>query len=115
MVLLNLPLIGMAILGAYAAYKTGVTTKKQLWVRIIFWLLILLGLATAEPLYRFLFSNDLTRTEPLSLFDVIQITGIIYVLQLASRAYSKVDLLERQIHQMHRDYSIQLSKTSRKK
>jgi hypothetical protein len=74
-----------------------------------FWLSILGGLIFAESIYGFLFSNNLTQTEPLSLFDVIQITGIIVTLFIANQAHTKADLLERRIQDLHQELSIRLA------
>ncbi len=112
MVILNLPLIIAGILSAVVAYKLKQTNRRRLIFRISLWLFILLGLLLAEPLYTFLFSNHLTQSEPLSLFDVIQITGIIFTLFIANRAHIKADLLERRIQDLHQELSIQLSKHS---
>lgn len=73
------------------------------------WLIILGGLASAKLIYEFLFSNKLTDTEPLSLFDVIQITGIIFVLFMANRSRIKVESLERRVQDLHQELSIRLS------
>lgn len=73
------------------------------------WLGILLGLIFAEPIYIYLFSNNLTQTEPLSLFDVMQITGIIGVLFIASSAYNKVSTLEKKVQDLHQELSIRIS------
>ncbi len=73
-------------------------------------MIILAGIALADPIYRFLFSNNLTQTEPLSLFDVMQITGIVIALFLANRSRTKLDILERRVQDLHQELSIQLSK-----
>lgn len=109
LVILNLPLVGAAILNTVVAYKLHRTTIRRFWIRISLWLFITLGLVFAEPVYNFLFSNKLTQTEPLSLFDVIQITGITFTLLIANRALSKVDTLEHRVQDLHQELSIILS------
>lgn len=73
------------------------------------WMLVLIGLAAIKPIYEFLFSNNLTNTEPLSLFDVIQITGIVMVFFIAIRTRTKVENLERRVQDLHQELSIRLS------
>jgi len=75
-----------------------------------FWIVVFFGLLLAENLYDFLYKEGLTQTEPLSLFDVIQITGVIYVFYLVNRLYVKVDLLERRVQDLHQELSIRVSK-----
>jgi hypothetical protein len=107
--LLNLPFVLMATLSAITQYKLNRSSRRRLIVQIALWITILLGLATAEPLYSWLFRNNLTQTEPLSLFDVVQITAIVLVLSLALRAYNKSELIEQKYRQLHQELSIILS------
>lgn len=86
------------------------SSYRRFIFRTTLWVIILLSLIFAEPIYEFLFSNNLTQTEPLSLFDVIQITGIILVLFIANQAYNKVHNLEKRVQDLHQEISIRLSK-----
>jgi hypothetical protein len=114
LVILNFPLIMAGFLSALVGYKMGLVGKRRFILRAILWLGILFGLVFAEPIYRFLFSNNLTATEPLSLFDVVQITGIVFTLFIASQAYARVDLLERRMQELHRELSIKFSEKDHK-
>jgi hypothetical protein len=108
-------LIIAGIVSAIAAYNLHHTTRKRLLFRIGFWLTVYAGLVFAEPLYGLLFSHNLTRTEPLSLFDVIQITGIIFTIFIANQAYIKADLLEQRVQDLHQELSIRLSDVNKKR
>lgn len=90
-------------------YKLGRMSRRRFFFGLTFWLILLAGLVFLQPIYDFLFSNHLTQTEPLSLFDVVQITGILFTLFVANKAYGKVDQLERHVHDLHQELSIQLS------
>lgn len=109
LLLLNIPFILAGITSAVVNYKLGHSTRTTFLLRITLWTAILSGLFLAEPIYIYLFSNELTQTEPLSLFDVVQITAIVFVLYIASRARSKVDTLERRVQDLHQELSIRLS------
>lgn len=109
LVLLNIPLIVAGLSGSFIAYKLKTIGRAQFFARIAFWLFSLIALASVKPMYDFLFSNNLTQTEPLSLFDVIQITGILFAILITARAYTKVDLLQRQVQDLHQQLSIELS------
>lgn len=115
LVILNTPLIIAGILNALVAYKISKISTRRFVLQIIFWLFIFAGLVAAEPIYRFLFSNNLTATEPLSLFDVFQITGIIAVFFMANRSRTRVYTLERRVQDLHQELSIKLSETSKQK
>lgn len=109
LIILNAPLLVAAMINTLVGYKLGRMTKRRFIVGLAFWLIILASLVFMQPIYSFLFSNHLTQTEPLSLFDVMQITGIIFTLFIANKAYGKVDLLERRVQDLHQELSIRLS------
>ncbi|MGH7142178.1 MAG: hypothetical protein ACREF5_01745 [Candidatus Saccharimonadales bacterium] len=111
LVILNTPLVLAALLSAVVDYKMGRFSRKIFTRHVIFWLVIFTGLACAQPIYDFLFSNKLTQTEPLSLFDVIEITGIIVILYMESRSRIKLDTLEHRVQDLHQELSIRLSGT----
>lgn len=112
LVLLNTPLIMLGVMNAVVAYKLDRTSKRRFIFRLVLWLGIFVGLIFAETIYNYLFSSGLTQTEPLSLFDVIQITAIILVLFLANLANSRVAILEKQVRDLHQELSIRLSKNT---
>ena len=110
LILINLPFVVYGIINALVAYKLKKTSAKYFVFRILLWVIILLGLIFAEPIYNFLFTSGLTKTEPLSLFDVIQITGIIILLFISIQTSARVDELERRFTDLHQEISIRLSK-----
>ena len=109
LLLLNIPFVLAGTINALVAYKLGKLTRKKFYFQIVFWLIVLVGLGLAEPIYQFLFSNRLTHTEALSLFDVIQITAIIWLVFAGNRARTKLDALERRVQDIHQELSIRLS------
>ena len=110
LLLLNLPFILLAILGAVTRYKLKHLSKKRLIIQVSLWALILTGLALSEFIYNWLFAHNMTQTEPLSLFDVIQITAIVIVFYIANRSRAKIENLEKRVQDLHQELSIRLSK-----
>lgn len=110
LLIFTFPFILLSIIGAITQYKLGHSTKRRLIIQTIMWLLILVGLASAESIYNWLFQSKLTQTEPLSLFDVIQITAIVIVFYIANRSRAKIDMLEKRLQEIHQELSIKLSK-----
>ena len=108
--LLNTPFIIAALLSATVSFKLKKISLRRYAFYLVFWSSLLAGLALASPIYDFLFSRELTTTEPLSLFDVVQITAIVGVLYLAGRTRARVDTLERRVNDLHQELSIKLSK-----
>ena len=109
LLLLNLPFVVIAIVSEVTQYKLRRSTRQKASVRIILWAIVVAGLALAQPLYEWLFSHNLTQTEPLSLFDVVQLTLIIFLLYTASRMHTKNEQLERRFNDLHQEVSIILS------
>jgi len=107
--LLNLPFILAAILSQITQYKLGKSTRKRLYVQMLLWLLILVGLITAEPFYNWLFAQGFTQSDPLSLFDVVQITAIVVLFYIVNRARLKLEFIERRLNDLHQELSIKLS------
>ena len=110
LLLLNLPFILLAILGATTRYKIKHLSKKRFIIQITLWVIILAGLALSESIYNWLFTHNMTQTEPLSLFDVIQITAIVIVFYMANRSRAKIENLEKRVQDLHQELSIRLSK-----
>jgi len=109
LILLNAPFIIAAIVSAIVGFKLGTIPRRRFFFRISLWVIVFVGLILAEPLYDYLFNHKLTDTEPLSLFDVVQITGIVVVFYIATRTRAKLDTLERRVQDLHQELSIRLS------
>lgn len=108
--LLNIPFVIAGILSVIVSYKMNRSTKKRLISQLILWSIVLAGLVGAQPLYEWLFSHNLTVSEPLSVFDVIQITAIVVVFYIANRSAAKVVALEKHMQDLHQELSIITSK-----
>jgi hypothetical protein len=107
--LLNLPFIFMAILSAVTKYKLRRSTRQKMVISVSLWLVVAIGLALAQPIYTWLFSHNMTKTEPLSLFDVVQITAIVIVFYIANRTRAKAEMLEKRVQDLQQELSIKLS------
>ena len=110
LIILNAPLIFFGMVNSLVGYKLNRMSRKRFLMGMLFWLFLLAGLIFVHPIYSYLFSRNLTQTEPLSLFDVVQITGIVFTLLIANRAYGRAHLLERRVNDLHQELSIKLSK-----
>ena len=111
-VVFNLPFVLLGIFHAYQAYARGRTSRWQFSTRLAFWLVVAAGLFFARPLYDFLASHELTSSGPLSIFDVVETTGITCALYLVYRLYSKTDAMEQRIAALHREVVLRLAELS---
>lgn len=113
LVILNTPIVVAGLLNVLVDYKTRKVPRKKFIVQVVIWITILTGISSTKFIYDSLFSNHLTTTEPMSLFDVIEITGIILVLFMANRSRIKLETLERRVNNMHQELSIRLSQKNK--
>lgn len=109
LLLLNVPFIIAGLVSTTINYKLSKISKLRFLFRAAFWLIIFVGLASTKTIYEFLFSNKLTRTEPLSLFDVIEITGIIGIFFIVNKTRARMHNLERKVQELNQELSIKLS------
>ena len=110
LLLFTLPFIIAAIINLVTQYKLNKINKLRFIVWVLIWASILLGLIFVEPIYNWLFTHNLTVSEPLSLFDVVQITAIVILFYIVNRIRQKVEVLERRLRDLHQEISIKLSK-----
>lgn len=104
--ILNAPLVIIGMIRTVRSYNAGIITRLRASAALTAWIILLLGLIFAKPLYDFLERNHLTDSTPLSLFDVIQTTGIILALYMCTRLYAKNDALEHRLNQLNREISL---------
>jgi len=109
LLLFNLPFVLVGILTIITQYKIGHASRNRFVAQLILWLFVLVGLALTEPIYNWLFTNGLTQTDSLSLFDVIQITAIVLLFYITNRMRFKLETLEHRVQDLHQELSIRLS------
>lgn len=114
LILLNLPFVLFGLLKAVVFYKEGVYGRLAFAIRVVFWLIIILGLFFAQDIYTYLVSQNLTDSAPISLADVVLVTGINLCLFLSIRLYSRVEQLEAKLFEMQEKLSIELSKKNKR-
>jgi hypothetical protein len=105
----NLPFVIFGIISALARYKESSLGRLSLLLRLIFWLTIGAGIIFAQPFYDFLVRSDLTNSQPLSLADVVLVTGLNFSLFLTIRVYTRLDHLERRLSDLQEKLSVILS------
>ena len=104
--ILNTPFVLLGIYRALRSYDAKSITKLRMVLGVLFWIGVFACLVSAQAFFEFLQRNNLTDSTALSLFDVVQITGIITALYLAIRLYTKHDQLETRLNQLNRELAI---------
>src|SRR5579864_9522044 len=106
LVVINLPLVIVGVVGAIAAYKTGRISKNKSVVQVLFWLVVGAGLFLVQPAYNALIRHNLTDSPPLSLFEVVLLTLLLFSLLLIKNANQRISLLNHKLSRMHEDMVI---------
>jgi len=106
LVLINLPLLMIGIVSAITSYKTRRTSKRRAVLEVVFWLLVGGALLLVEPLYNTLVSHNLTNSEPMSIFDMVLLTLILFCLLLIKQANERTAALAKKLSRMHENLVI---------
>jgi len=109
LVILNIPVIILALFNILTQYKMKKVTKKRFQHQVILWLVILVVLICSFPFYNYLAGKALLDSAELSLFDTVQTTAIIMLFYVANSQRQKIDRAEKTIRDLHQEVSIRLS------
>lgn len=114
LVLLNLPVILLALVNIITQYKMKKVEPRRFRFQIILWLVILIVLVSSFPLYNYLSGKPILDSSELSLFDIVQTTAIIYLFYIMNDHRRKIERDERTIRDLHQEISIRLSEKNGK-
>lgn len=109
LLLLNLPIIVIALMNIVTRYKTKSISRTRFKTQMVLWILILTVLIGSFPIYNALTGNPILGSERLSLFDIVQTTVIVHLIYIINNQRQKIDKVEKIVHDLHRDLSIKLS------
>lgn len=107
--LLNIPFVLLGLLNCIVSYKLKNISRRKFVFQVMLLFIVGFGLVFASSLYSYLFNHNLTVSEPLSLFDVVQITAIIYLLFAYAKVQMKSEKIEQRVERLHQEISIKLS------
>lgn len=109
LVLLNLPIILLALINILTQYKTRKISTNRFQQQVILWLVILVILAGSFPVYNHLHGRYVFDSGTLSFLDIAQTTVIIYLIYIINNHRRKLEQNERLIRELHQEISIKLS------
>jgi hypothetical protein len=115
LLILNLPFIFFGAYKALMLYRTSKIDRISFFVRFTFWVIVLFGLIFAKKIYDYLTARGLTDSTPLSLPDVVLVTGVVTAIFMCFRLYAKIDALESRLSQLNEKMSVIVSTESNKK
>lgn len=110
LVLLNLPVICLALLNILTKYKMGRITKQRFTKQVILWLVILVVLVGSFPIYNLIVGHPPLDSIALSAFDIVQTTAIVLLIYIVNDQRQKHEQTERRVRDLHQELSIKLAK-----
>ena len=113
LVLLNLPVIFIALVNIVTQYKLRRISKRRFVRQLLLWLGILVVLTGSFPLYNMLVGRHPLDSSELSSFDIIQTTFIVFLIYIANYQRLKVERNEKMLRDLHQELSIRLSNDER--
>ena len=109
LVLLNLPIILVALVNIVTQYKLKKVSAGRFRHQLILWIVIMVVLIGSFPLYNMANGKAAFDSEELSLFDIVQTTAIIFLFYIANNQRQRNDQNERRLKALHQELSIKLS------
>jgi hypothetical protein len=115
LIVLNLPIILIALLNIITRYKIKKISKSRYYTQLIMWLMILIILLGSFPIYNLLTNRPVLDSITLSSFDIIQTTAIVYLIYFINDQRQKIDEAQRRLRDLHQELSIKISSLNEKK
>lgn len=109
LVLLNLPIILLALINILTQYKTRKITVNRFRQQVILWFIILMVLVGSYPIYNHLSDRYIFDSDQLTFLDIVQTTLLIYLIYIINNHRRKLEQNEKLIRELHQEISIKLS------
>ena len=109
LVLLNLPIIMLALINIVTQYKLRRVSRSRFRHQLTIWGILLIILIASFPVYNLISGRPLLDATELSAFDIVQTTAIIFLIYTINTQRHRIDTNERRIRDLHEELSITLS------
>jgi len=109
LLLLNVPIISIALLNLVTRFKLRKISKRRFRIQLILWAILLIILIFSFPFYNLITGNPILDSHELSLFDIVQTTAIIFLLYVINNMRQKIEWSEKTIRDLHQEISIKLA------
>lgn len=113
LLLLNLPVILLALLNIVTRYKMKKLSRERFYKQLLLWLVVLVVIAGSFPVYNLIAGRPVLDSLDLSAFDIAQTTVIVFLLYAFNNLHQKLDQTERRLRDLHQEVSIRLSKNDK--
>ncbi len=109
LVLLNIPIITLALLNIITKYKMKRMSKRRMIRQVLFWVTISVVIVSSFPFYNYINNKPLLNSSELSLFDIVQTTVIVFLIHAFNSQRQKNEINEKLIRDLHQELSIVIS------
>ena len=109
LVLLNLPVILLALVNIVTQYKLKKVPKDRFRQQLILWMTLLIVLVGSFPVYNYFTGRHPLDSTDLSVFDIVETTAIVGLIYITNNLRRKVEQNERLTRDLHQELSIILS------
>jgi len=109
LILLNLPVILVALANVLTQYKMNRISKSRFRRQFFLWIVILVVLVASFPVYNLVVNGPLLDSHDLSLLDIVQTTAIVYLFYIANDLRRRLDKSDKTFRDLHQEISIKLS------
>ena len=115
LVILNLPVILLALVNIVTQYKLKKVSKNRFRHQFIMWFAILVILISSFPVYNSLAGRPPLDSTELTVFDIVQTTAIIFALYALNRQRQATEQADSRLRDLHQQLSISLSSNDLRK
>lgn len=115
LIMLCLPILMLFLIRVYDNYKRKKLSRRGAIIISIFWAFLFLGVVFNQQLFKYLENSRLTESTPLSLYDTVQITAIIFLIYLVFRQGFKIADLKTKITKLNQTIALQSTRKRSKK
>ena len=113
LIILNLPIIFLALANIITDYKLKKVSINRFRNQIVLWVFILVVVIGSFPVYNIATGRPPLDSSELSLFDIVQTTVIIFLLYVVNSQRQRIDQGEMMMKKLHRELSIRLSENKK--
>ncbi len=110
LLLLNLPVILLALMSIVTQYKMNRMSRERFRSQILLWSVALIVIIGSFPVYNLMIGKALLDSAELSLFDIFEITVIVVLVYSLNNQRQRVERNEKTLRDLHQELSIKLSK-----
>jgi len=106
LIILSSPILMLFILRIYDNYKRKRISLRASILLGLFWMILLTGVLFNKLIFELILRSKLSDSTPLSLYDMIQIVAIIFLIYVAFRQSFKIEDLREKITKINEEIAL---------